>query len=126
MKKLLLVCLFIVGASAMSFAQGGPGGFQRTPAQRIERLKGAVTGITTDQETKLTAIYTASAARQDSLTKALGDDRSAMREKMAPITAATNAKIKAVLTADQQKQFDAMPQGRGQGGPGGPGGAPRN
>ncbi len=127
MKKLLLVALLAIGTSAMSFAQGGPGGggFQRTPAQRVERLKGAVTGITADQEAKLTAIYTASSARQDSLMKALNGDMGSMREKMAPITAQTNAKIKAVLTADQQKQFDAMPQGRGPGGAPG-GGAPRN
>src|SRR5690349_1837235 len=113
MKKLLLVALLAICVSAVSYAQGGPGGgMQRNPAQRIERLKGTVTNITADQETKLTAIYTAAATRQDSLMKTMqGGDMSGMREKIAPITAATNAKIKAVLTADQQKQFDAMPQG---------------
>ena len=124
MKKLFFACLFIVGASAMSFAQGGPGG-ARTPESRLERLKGAVTGITADQSTKLMAIYTAQGKSQDSLRTALGDDFGAMREKMAPITATYNAKIKAVLTADQQKAFDAMPQGRGPGGGGAPGGGPR-
>jgi hypothetical protein len=125
MKKLLLVALLAIGTSAMSFAQGGPGGGGRpaqTPETRLERLKGAVTGITADQSTKLLAIYTAQGKSQDSLRTALGDDFGAMREKMAPITATYNAKIKAVLTADQQKAFDAMPQGRG---PGGGGGGPR-
>jgi periplasmic protein CpxP/Spy len=130
MKKLLLVALLALGTSAMSFAQGGPGGggFQRTPEQRLERLKGAVTGITADQETKIKAIYAAQGKSQDSLMAAAGDDRQAAFQKLQPITAANNAKIKALLTADQQKQFDAMPQGRGPGGggPGGPGGAPRN
>ncbi len=131
MKKLLLVALLAIGTSAMSFAQGGPGGGRMggTPEQRLERLKGAVTGITADQEAKLKVIYTAQAKSQDSLRTALGDDFGAMREKMAPITATYNAKVKAVLNAEQQKAFDAMSQrGPGGGGPGGPGGggAPRN
>ncbi len=124
MKKLLFVCLFVVGASAMSFAQGGPGGGMRgggTPEQQLERLKTQITGITDAQSAKLLAIYTASAKRTDSLRTALGDDRAAYREKSAPITAERNAKVKAVLTAEQQKAFDALPQGRGFGG-----GAPRN
>ena len=124
MKKLLLVCLLALGTSAMSFAQGGPGGGRMggTPEQQLERLKTQITGITDAQSTKLLAIYAASAKRTDSLRTALGDDRTAIREKSAPITAARTAQIKAVLTADQQKAFDALPQGRGMGGPGG---APR-
>jgi periplasmic protein CpxP/Spy len=131
MKKLLLVCLLAVGASAMSFAQGGPGGGfqQRTPAEQVDRLKTQITGITDAQTTKLVAIYTAAAKRTDSLRTALGNDMSAYREKAQPITAARTAQVKAVLTADQQKAFDALPpQGRGGfgGGAGAPGGgAPR-
>ena len=129
MKKLFFACFFVIGVSAVTFAQGGPGGGGRppqTPEAQLERLKTQVTGITADQETKIKAIYAAQTVRTDSLTKALGDgaDRAVMREKRAPITAATNAKIKAILTADQQKAFDARQQGFG-GGPGG-GGPPRN
>jgi periplasmic protein CpxP/Spy len=125
MKKLFFACLFVVGASTMSFAQGG-GRPPQTPESRLERLKGAVTDITADQSTKLLAIYTAQGKSQDSLRTALNGDFGAMREKMAPITATYNAKIKAVLTADQQKAFDAMPpQGRGPGGGGPGGGGPR-
>ena len=118
MKKLLFVCLFVVGASAMSFAQGPQ---RPTPDAQLERLKGAVTGISADQSTKLLAIYTAAGKSQDSLIATANGDFSSIREKMAPLRAAQSAKIKALLTADQQKQFDAMPQGRGPGG-----GAPRN
>ena len=126
MKKLFFACFFVIGVSAVSFAQGGPGGRPpQTPEAQLERLKTQVTGITADQETKIKAVYAAAAVRQDSLIKALGDDRSAMREKRAPITAATNAKIKAILTADQQKAYDARPQGGFGGGPGA-GGPPRN
>jgi len=129
MKKLFFACFFVIGVSAVSFAQGGPGGRPpQTPEAQLERLKTQITGITADQETKLKAVYAAAAVRQDSLMKALGDDRSAMREKMAPLRTAQTAKIKAILTADQQKAFDALPQGRGGFGGGAPGagGPPRN
>ena len=116
MKKLLLVALLAVGTSAMSFAQGGPGG-GRTPEAQLERLKGAVTGITADQETKIKAIYAVQAKKQDSLRTAANGDFAAMGPAMQTMRTETSAKIKAVLTADQQKAFDAMPQGRGPGGP---------
>src|SRR6187402_309000 len=119
MKKVLFVCLFVLAAGTATFAQGGRP--QRSPADQVTALKGAVTGITADQETKLTAIYTAQAKTMDSIRTAANGDMGSMREKMGPMRAAQTAKIKAVLTADQQKQFDAIPQ-RGPGG----GGAPRN
>ena len=128
MKKLFFACFFVIGVSAVSFAQGGPGGGRpaQTPEAQLERLKTQITGITPDQETKLKAVYAAAAVRQDSLMKTMqGGDMSGMREKMAPLRAAQTAKIKAVLTADQQKAFDALPQGRGGFG-GGQGGPPRN
>lgn len=118
MKKLLLACAFLVGISAVSFAQGG-GRQQQTPDQQVDRLKTQVTGITDDQAAKIKAIYTAQAASRDSLTKASGDDRAGMREKLMPIRAAYNAKIKAVLTADQQAAFDKIPARGGRGGGGG-------
>ncbi len=125
MKKLLLVCLLAVGASAMSFAQGGPGGGRMggTPEQQLERLKAAVTGITADQEAKIKVIYAAQAKSNDSLRAAAGDDFQSMFPKMQALRTTNNAKIKALLTADQQKAFDAIPQ-RGPGG-GAPGGGPR-
>ncbi len=120
MKKLLLVGLLALGTCAMSFAQGGPGG-GRTPEAQLERLKGAVTGITADQETKIKAIYTASTKKSDSIRTAAGDDMQSAFPKMQAVRTEASAKIKALLTADQQKQFDAIPQ-RGPGG----GGPPRN
>ncbi len=127
MKKLLLVALLAIGVSAASHAQG----FQMpTPEEQVATLKTNIKDLTADQETKLKAVYAAAAVRQDSLMKAIGDDFGAMREKMAPLRAAQTAKIKAILTADQQKVFDAIPprRGFGGGGPGGPGagGPPRN
>ena len=130
MKKLLLVCLLAIGASTMSFAQGGPPGGGRggrTPEAQLERVKTGVTGITADQSTKIMAIYTATAKKTDSIRTAAGDDMQSAFPKMTAERTAADVKVKALLTADQQKQFDALPpQGRGPGGGGAPGGgAPR-
>jgi len=129
MKKLLLVALLALGVNVASHAQGFQ---QRTPAEQVDRLKTQITGITDDQTAKLVAIYTASAKRSDSLRAAANGDFQSMAPKMQEIRTAQSAKVKAILTADQQKQFDAIPQRGPGGGPGGPGGgapgggAPRN
>ena len=129
MKKVLLVGAFVLGISAVSFAQGGPGGQGGgrrgggTPEQQIERLKTSVTGITDDQTAKLMVVYQAAAKSRDSLSTALNGDFSQMREKSAPITAATTAKLKAILTAEQFTAYEKAQAARMQGGPGG--GAPR-
>lgn len=118
MKKLLLVALLALGTSAMSFAQGPP---QRTPAEQLERLKTQITGITDAQATKITAIYAAQTKTRDSLMAAANGDFATVGPKMQELRTSANAKIKAVLTAEQQKAFDALPQrGPGGGGPGGP------
>ena len=108
MKKLLLVCAFVLGVSAVSFAQGG---FQQTPEQQLERFKTQIAGVTDAQSAKLMVIYKAQASSMDSLRKANeGGDMMAMFPKMQPIRAAYSAKIKAILTPEQatafQKQLD--------------------
>lgn len=119
MKKLMLACCFVIGAVSMSFAQGGQGGQgggrqQMTPAARVAAMKDGLK-LTDDQVTKITAIYTADAAKRDSIMKA-GGDRAAMQ----PLRAATTAKVKALLTADQNTEFDkSFARGGGRGGQGG-------
>jgi len=120
MKRLLLVCCIVLGVSTLSRAQGGGGGGRgrQTPEQQTAALKTSLS-LTTDQETKVLAIYKAQAASRDSLTKAGGD----MRTAMMPMMTATNAKIKAVLTPEQatvfQKQVDERMKMMQQGGGGG-------
>lgn len=118
MKKLMLVCCFVVGAASMSFAQGGQGGGQggrmrMDPAQQTARLKDALK-LTDDQVAKVTAIYTAEGTKRDSITKAGGDARTGMQA----IRTADQAKIKALLTPEQAAAYDKMPRG-GRGGQGG-------
>ena len=91
----------------------GPGGGRgrMTPEQQVERLDKAVT-LTGDQKTKITAIYKDAAAAMEAIP---AEER---REKMMEMGKATREKVRAVLTAEQQTKFDAMPM-PGRGGPGG-------
>ncbi len=106
---------------------GGRGGF--TPEQQIARLEEAVGKLTDDQKTKITAIYTDSQKEMQDARGSSGGDRAAMMEKMQEINKKAHDAVRALLTEDQQKKFDAMPPparggGRGRRGGGGGGGAP--
>jgi protein CpxP len=113
MKKVLLVCAFILGISAVSFAQdnasGQNGGKRRggNPVQMTGRLKESLS-LTDAQVTKVTAIYAAQAKVQDSLRQASNGDRKAIRPAMTALRRSTNDKITAVLTADQAEKFKKM------------------
>ena len=88
--------------------KGGRG--MPTPEQAIERLDQAVGPLAADQKTKLTAIYAKQAEKMQAIPQ---EER---REKGMEIYQATRKEVRAVLTPEQQKKFDEMPQGRGQGG----------
>ena len=106
MKSLkVLVSVITLGlVASVSVAQaadgGGKGRGAQTPEQRIERLEQAVGTLTADQKTKITAIYAKAAA--------------APAEGRGEAMQAAQKEIRAVLTAEQQKKFDEMPQGRGK------------
>ena len=103
-------------APAGGQGQGGGGGRGRqTPEQQLAGIDTAVT-LTADQKTKVTAILAKSSAAM----QAIPQDDADRRTKSTEIRAAANKEIRALLTAEQQVKFDAMPQGgRGQGGQGG-------
>lgn len=88
---------------------GGGGGGQMTAEARVERLDQAVS-LTAEQKAKITAIYKAQAAKMQAIPQ---EER---REKGMALMQDTQKQVRAVLTAEQQAKFDAMPQGRGQGG----------
>jgi len=100
MKKLLVVCCILLGFAAVSRAQGG--GQRRSPEERAKQLQTALK-LTDDQTAKITAIYQTMATKVDSIRNA-GGDFSAMR----PLMQATNDKIKALLTPDQQTAYQKM------------------
>jgi protein CpxP len=101
MKKIMMICLFLLGVSAVSFAQGRQ---RMSTADRVKAMKETLK-LSDDQVTKITAIYDAQTKSMDSLRNA-GGDRAAMR----PMMQATNDKVKAVLTPEQatayQKEMD--------------------
>ena len=121
MKKLLLMCCFLMGISAVSHAQGG--GNRKSPEERAKDLQTQLK-LSDDQTTKITAIYKEQATKMDSVRTAANGDRDAMRSAMRPMMEATNTKVKAVLTADQaaaydkamKDRMDRMRQGGGGGG----------
>ncbi|MGF7040772.1 hypothetical protein [Mucilaginibacter lappiensis] len=120
MKKILLMCCFLMGIAAASHAQGGN---RRSPEEMAKGLQTQLK-LTDDQTTKITAIYKDQATKMDSVRTAANGDRDAMRSARMPIMKATNDKVKAILTPEQATAYDAwmkermdrMRQGGGGGG----------
>jgi len=100
MRRILLVCLFLIGMSTISFAQGGA----RTPQDKAAALKTSL-ALTDDQTAKVTSIYAAHDKSMDSLRKGDNGDVGAMMKKMVPIIMATNDKIKTTLNKEQAAKF---------------------
>jgi Spy/CpxP family protein refolding chaperone len=101
MKKFVLACCFMLGITAMTYAQGR---MRRSPEEQAKNLQTQLK-LTDDQTAKITAIYAAQAKSRDSLMTASNGDRQAAFQAMRPLMQATNDKIKALLTADQAAQF---------------------
>lgn len=93
-------------------AQEKKGRGAMSPEQQIERLEGAVGSLSADQKAKLKDIYAKAAEKLQAIPQ---EER---REKGGEIMQAIRKDVRAVLTAEQQKKFDEMPTGRGQGGGG--------
>jgi protein CpxP len=107
MKKVLLVCAFILGISAVSFAQGG-GRMRMSPKMQIDSIKAHVSGITDEQTAKLLAVYEDAGKKRDSIRQAANGDRQAMMSAMMKMQPMTDAKVKAILTADQAAAYQKM------------------
>jgi hypothetical protein len=99
MKKVLLVCAFIVGLSTFSFAQGG-GRMRMKPEEQVAALKTSLT-LTDDQSAKVLSILTAGAKVTDSIRTAANGDFAAARPAMTAARKKSSDKILALLTADQ-------------------------
>jgi Spy/CpxP family protein refolding chaperone len=109
-KVLIAAVALSVATAPLTQAQEKKGRGNMSPEQRIERLETAVGTLTAEQKKKITDIYTKASEKAR---EAAGD-----REKMGEIMQAAGKEVRAVLTPDQQKKFDEMPQG-GRGGGGG-------
>lgn len=114
-RKLVLSGLAIAAIASTTMLQAqddkkGKGRGMMTAEQRIERLEQAVGSLSAEQKTKITAIYAKASEKMQALPQ---EER---REKGMEIMQASQKEVRAVLTAEQQKKFDEMPQGRGPGG----------
>jgi periplasmic protein CpxP/Spy len=110
MRKILLMCCFLLGVTAFCRAQGG-GGMRRSPADQASALQTQL-NLTDDQKAKVVTILTAQATKRDSIRTASNGDRDAMMQAMMPLMKDTNSKIKAILTPDQATAYDKMIQDR--------------
>jgi protein CpxP len=113
MKKFALVCALVVGVCVSTFAQNGGGGgrMRMEPKAQVAALKEKITTISDDQAAKLLVVYTEVGKKRDSLMTAMrdsGGDRSTMRETWMKMQTATDTKVKAVLTADQAKEYQKI------------------
>jgi protein CpxP len=106
--------------------KGGKGGQGRgmNSEGRLAELERAVGSLSPDQKAKIKDIVAKEREQLQALRPAgaaKDGDREAMRanrEKMQALQKSTRGEIRAVLTADQQSKFDAMPEparGGGQG-----------
>ncbi len=109
MKKIFLVAAFVLGISAVGFAQGPP-----SPEERLAALKTSLS-LTDAQAAKAKVIYEVQGKSIDSLMaagQAGGGDMQAMFAKFSKTMETANTKIKAILTPEQattfQKQVDAQ------------------
>jgi Spy/CpxP family protein refolding chaperone len=112
MKKLLLIITLLTGAATYSNAQGFN---QGTPAERAERSFSrlpATLNLTADQKSKVMTIYVAQVKPQDSLIAVANGDFESIRPKFLELSAATDKKIIAILTAEQKPAYETYAKER--------------
>ncbi|MBI5769718.1 MAG: hypothetical protein HZA93_18225 [Verrucomicrobia bacterium] len=97
----LSTAAFVSTGSAQEKKGRGGGGMN------VERIEQAVGSLSAEQKTKIEGII---AKARESMQGAQGD-----QDKMREVMTKQRADIRAVLTPEQQKKFDEMPQG-GRGG----------
>ena len=101
MKKIMLICLFLVGVSAASFAQ------RLSPAAKAKELQKELK-LTNAQTSKISAIFSSSSLKLDSIKTASKGNNEAVEKAVPALRMATDAKVKKVLTASQAKNYDKV------------------
>ena len=105
-----VLALGLMASAPMANAQEKRGGMP-TAEQQIERIEQAVGSLTAEQKDKIKAIYTKLGEKMRGVAK---EER---KEKGMAMLKETRDEVRAVLTKEQQKKFDAMGAGeRGGGG----------
>jgi len=97
-----MMCCFVLGMSAVSFAQGR---MQRTPEEQAKNMQTEYK-LTDDQTSKVMAVFATQAKTRDSIRTASNGDRQAMMQAMRPMMEATGVKLKAILTPEQYAAYE--------------------
>lgn len=101
-----VITLGLVAVASSASAAEGKGKGQQSPEQQVAALETAVGSLTADQKTKITAIY----AKAQEAVRALPKEE--RKDKQGGVMSKARADVRALLTADQQKKFDAMGGGK--------------
>ncbi|MCJ8211172.1 hypothetical protein MUY27_15740 [Mucilaginibacter sp. RS28] len=104
MKKIFLMGCFLLGFTALTFAQGR---MRMSPEDRVKQLQTALK-LTDDQSAKVLALYQAQGKKMDSLRNAANGDFQSMRPAMQAMNQETNTKLMALLTDDQKTAYKKM------------------
>lgn len=99
-----VLALGVLAASPLAQAQEKKKGGGMSPEARVEQLDQSLT-LTAEQKSKILAILEKGRTEMQNVPK---EER---KDKMAGMMKAQNDQIRALLTPEQQKKFDAMPQG---------------
>jgi Spy/CpxP family protein refolding chaperone len=100
--------------------EGRPHHWQRDPTEQAQHLKQAL-DLTQGQFNQVLAIFKDAGAQRQAITNDDSLSRNDIRAKSREIMNGSQAKIRALLTPEQQKKFDAMPRPGWNGRNGGPG-----
>ena len=87
-----------------------PRRWQRDPMERLEHLKQAL-DLTKEQSDQVAAIIKDGASQRRAIMTDDSLSRNDKRTKMQELRQGTDARIRALLTPEQQKRFDAMARG---------------
>jgi hypothetical protein len=131
-KRFLLFAILLAGTMAVNAQGGGGGNFpRRTVEERVQTVHQKMDSTFKLDKAKLTQVDSVFANYYRSTDKlreelmAGGGDRSAMREKMQPLTDARDKELQPLLGDDNFKTWkEVIEPSMRRGGPGG-GGAPR-
>ena len=132
MKKFLITFVLVIAFIGKSFADEGMWLPLLLGQQVYDEMVKKGLKLTKEQQDKIAAAGRAAQQETQAIMQGAGGFQNLTdddRKKMDEIRKANDAKLLAVLSADQQKKFEdmkgkpfAMPEGAGRGGPGAPGG----
>jgi protein CpxP len=105
MKKLFLMCCLFLGIATAGRAQSAS--MSGGPADKAKALQKQLK-LSTDQTTKVSAIYEESAKKFDKIKADEHGNTDKMIVAIAPLRTATIKKIKGVLTRSQSAKYDEL------------------